>query len=210
MIKKIFAITIFSIVCVAIVSGKTSKNETKQYQKQKYVEKIENFFNNIKTFSADFIEINRTGKQSIGTFLLKRRPTKLKMDYKTPPTKAITVKDNKAVYYDKELKEKTKSSIYSSPLAFLLDTKVDLHKNIEVISYIEKKDTLIIVFRKKDDIDDEYGAVAMIFSLKPFMLVRWEIYRSSNQIDIEIPILVYLQNQKINQNISDKEFDEYE
>lgn len=206
MIKKAFMVAFFSIVCTALVCGKTSEKA----DQQRYIEKIENFFNRIKTFSADFIEISRIGKQSMGTFVLKRRPTKLKMDYKTPPEKIIIVKDNKALYYDKELKEKTKSSIYSSPLAFLLDPKVDLRKNVEVISCNEANDTLTIAFKKKGGAEDEHGAIVLTFSLNPFILVKWEIYRGSDRIGTEIPVQVYLQNQKIDQKVFDNSFDGYD
>ena len=174
---------------------------------QKYVKQIEQFFNNISSFQSDFVEINSRGWQSLGFFRLKRRPAMLKMDYTDPPTKTITVKNNKVIYYDKELKEKSVTSVYSSPLAFFLDPKINIRDNLEIISCLKTNNALMVAFRKKNDKDEENGVVVLAFSLNPFLLTGWEIYRRSDQMDIEIPIRIYLKNQRINQNISDSEFE---
>lgn len=207
MIRKVFII-FFVLLIIPFSSGK--REEIDDADIQKYLKQIEQFFNNISTFQSDFIEINSKGWQSSGSFVLKRRPAMLKMDYMSPPTKIIIVKNNKVIYYDKELKEKSVTSVYSSPLAFFLDFKVNFRDNLEVISHLKTNSTLVVVFRKKNDTDEENGVVALVFSLKPFYLIGWEIYKRSNQMDIEIPIRVYLKKQKIDQKISENEFREYD
>lgn len=202
--KKIFAIIIAIIFSPIIVCGAPkcpSKTEV-----QKYAKKINDFFNSINTFRADFIEISSRGQVSSGIFILKKRPAMLKMDYAMPSTKTITVKKNKVIYYDKELKEKSVTSVYSSPLAFFLDSKINILSNLETVFCMEKNGKLLIVFRKKDDPDEENGAVALSFDLKPFKLTGWEIYKKSSQINTEAPIEVILEKQKINQEIPDEEF----
>lgn len=203
-IKRIFII--LALFFVPYVSGVTKTQILNNTDIKKYVNQVEQFFNNITTFRSDFIEINSRGWQSSGLFMLKRRPAMLKMDYTAPPTKIIIVKNNKVIYYDKELKEKSITSVYSSPLAFFLDQKVNISDNLEVILCIKTNNALTIIFRKKNDKDEENGIVSLVFSLNPFQLIGWEIYRRSNQMDTEIPTRIYLKNQKINQNISDGEF----
>ena len=205
--KKIFIIC-FALFFIPFVSG--TEKEINGADVQKYLKQVEQFFNSISTFKSDFIEISSKGWQSSGSFCMKRQPAMLKMDYKIPPTKIIIVKNNKVIYYDKELKEKSVTSVYSSPLAFFLDSKVNICENLEVISCLKMDSMLVMVFRKKDDKDEENGVVALIFSLKPFQLTGWEIYRNSAQMDIEIPIRVYLKEPKINQKISDDEFNGYD
>lgn len=205
--RKLFII-FFALLSITFVSGK--QKEISDGDIQKDLKRIEQFFNSINTFKSDFIEINSKGMQNSGFFILKRRPAMLKMDYTIPPTKIIIVKNNKVNYYDKELKEKSITSVYSSPLAFFLDSKVNIRDNLETISHLKTNSTLVVVFRKKNDTDEENGVVALVFSLKPFQLAGWEIYRKSDQMDIETPICVYLKKQKINQKISDDEFKGYD
>lgn len=205
--RKLFIIFCI-LLSIPLVSGKQKEIKNKDIQKD--LKQIEQFFNSINTFKSDFIEINSKGMQNSGSFILKRQPAMLKMDYTIPPTKIIIVKNNKVIYYDKELKEKSITSIYSSPLAFFLDSKVTIQDNLETISHLKTSSMLVVVFRKKNDTDEENGVVALVFSLKPFQLAGWEIYRKSDQMDIEIPIRVYLKKQKINQKISDDEFKGYD
>ena len=207
MIKKIFIIC-FALLFIPFASG--TEKKISGMDVQKYLKQVEQFFNSISTFKSDFIEISSKGWQSCGSFAMKRHPAMLKMDYKIPPTKIIIVKNNKVIYYDKELKEKSVTSVYSSPLAFFLDPKINIRENLEVISCLKMNSMLVMVFRKKGDKDEENGVVALIFSLKPFQLTGWEIYRNSTQMDIEIPIRVYLKEPKINQKISDDEFKGYD
>ncbi|MBR1735013.1 MAG: outer membrane lipoprotein carrier protein LolA [Alphaproteobacteria bacterium] len=210
MIKKIAVIVILGIIGTPIhLFGKVQKQETTINYK-KYIDQIDKFFNSIKTLKADFIEINKYGKQSSGIFALKKHPAMLKMDYINPATKIVIVKNNKLIYYDKELKEKTKTSLYSSPLAFIADSEINLNKSLKVISCAEKDNNLVIAVRKKDDPEEEYGIVVLTFSQKPFSLIKWEIFPKSDLIDTTPLVQLYLQNQVINKNLSDKEFFGYD
>lgn len=189
-----------------------------------YVKVIEDFLNSIRTWRADFLEINSAGKEVKGLFLLKKSPAMLKMDYKDPPLRLIVVKNHKITYYDKELKEKSVTSTHSSPLSFFLDFKINLKDNVKVISCSKFEQKLIIIFRKKEDKDAENGVVRIVFNMKssnsrvnkgkikgnvveqPLQLECWEISKSMRALERGEFTRVCLKNQKINQFISDEEF----
>lgn len=191
----------------ALKNKNSSKTQQKSNRRKHFelLKKVENFFNSLKTIRADFIEENSSGNNKIrGKFLLKRRPAMLKMD---SPKRRIIVKDYKAEYYDKELKEKSVISVYSYPLSFLLDPIINLSENVKIVFHKENSREMRVAFRKKDDKKEEKGVVLLVFSIKPSMKLEcWEIYRNSKAIGRERPIRVRLVNQKMNDKMYNTEF----
>ncbi|MDR1334323.1 MAG: outer membrane lipoprotein carrier protein LolA [Holosporaceae bacterium] len=168
-----------------------------------YVVEIEKYLNNITTFESDFIQQGGKGHVSQGHLYIKR-PFSMKMSYKNPQTHVVIAKKNKIIYYDYELKEKTETSTYSSPLSFFLERKIDLQKNLKVLSVQDEDDMLAIRFCKKDD--DAEGAVILIFSKDPLVLRKWIILPDKNDESLSGATEVSLLNWKTKHNISDEEF----
>lgn len=169
------------------------------------VQKVEAYLNRIKTFRADFIQVGRSGDIVLGKLLLKR-PSKLKMDYTNPSRLVILVKGDRVISYDRELKEKTETSVYALPISFLVDKKINLHKNVRVMYAREEKQDILIKFCKNDD--DE-GAVLLRFSKEPFELCEWSVFASKEQEDYSKAITVRLSNIQNGAEISDGEFEKY-
>lgn len=195
--------------------GKTQpiKTETKQYvikdktADEEYITQIENYFNGIKTLKADFIQIDKNGIESSGIFLLKR-PFLMKMDYIKPATHVVIAKKNKAIHFDKELNEKTVTSMYSSPLAFFMESTIKLKETVKILSVVDEGRLFSIIFCKKDKNTD--GAIKMVFQKTPFMLLKWEIFNSKKDITMDNSIQIILLNQESGKTISDKEFTDFD
>jgi outer membrane lipoprotein-sorting protein len=163
----------------------------------------EKYLNAVTTFEADFVQTDRYGQKSSGHFFLKR-PFLMKMDYRNPPTRTIIAKNNKIIHYDRELKEKTETSMYSSPLSFLLEKKIDLRKNLKMLSVYEETDCLSIKFCKQDD--DAEGAVTLVFSKNPLTLRKWIISLDKNGESSAGSVEVVLSNTKSGHSVSAEEF----
>lgn len=174
--------------------------------KEYYIKKIEDFFNRTKLFTAEFLQIDRSGEQNFGYFFIKNR--KLKLEYISPPSKSLIIKEGKIILYDKILKEKTESSAYSSPLSFLLKPRIDLHNNLKVLDIKDSSDRISITFCKKDDEND--GAITISFSKNPFILVGWEMFISKRFINTYNSTKIILSHQNLRKKITDEEFDEYD
>lgn len=217
---------------VRVQSERHSKKESERTYLQ-HLQIIEDFLNHIRSWRADFIEIGRAGDVSRGVFILKKSPAMMKMDYINPPLRVVTVKKQKVTYYDKELKEKSVTSVYSSPLSFFLDFKIDLKENVSIIDCKESDGRIEATFKKKDDKDGEKGVVRIAFRIlsdeesgdrsngknkekaqqkrrskasPTLQMESWEIYRNVRALNLENPVRVFLKNQVINQYISDEEF----
>lgn len=212
--KTLYCIS-FLILLIWSLSAKTQETKTGIKQvaikekniDQNYIKQIEDYFNAIKTLKADFVQIDKKGRESFGVFLLKR-PYLMKMDYRKPATHVIITKNNKAIHFDKELNEKTVTSMYSSPLAFFMESTISLKDYVKVLSIIDEHGILSITFCKKDpDID---GAVTMVFQKNPIMLLKWEIFNTKEDINFGNSIQVILLNHEFGKKISDNEFSDFD
>ena len=167
---------------------------------------IENFLNSITTLEADFVQIDWNGTRSIGHFFLKR-PYHMKMDYCDPPVHLIVAhggKDNKLIHYDRELQEKDEFPLHSSPIAFFLEKKIDLRKelqkNLQLQNIQEGDDRISVKFSTKN----KEGAITLVFSKKPFVLRKWEIQENHTKCT---QILLF--NWKYGEPIDDAVFEKF-
>jgi outer membrane lipoprotein-sorting protein len=171
-----------------------------------YVAEVEKYLNDLKTFESDFIQMDRSGSRSPGHFFLKR-PFLMKMTRGNPPTFVIIAKRKKIIYYDRELKEKTETTIYSSPLSFFLEPKIDLRNNVKMLSIHDDGDAVSIKFCRKNGEDD--GIVTLLFSKNPLTLRQWTI---SSHDDDGLSISsteISLFNWKSGHSIPDDEFQKF-
>ncbi|MDR2781083.1 MAG: outer membrane lipoprotein carrier protein LolA [Holosporaceae bacterium] len=180
--------------------------DTQKSKVDAYIADVEKYLNDITTFESDFIQLDKNGRGSMGHFFLKR-PFLMKMDYKNPPTHVLIAKNNKIIHYDRELKEKTETSMYSSPLSFFLERKINLRENLKILSVQDVDDMLAIKFCKKDD--DEEGAVTLIFSKNPLMLRKWIVFPNKNDESLSETTEISLINWKFKHKISDDEFNKF-
>ncbi len=198
-ILNLLVFAFFSLTCCA-----------KNYQKPNepkidWILKIESYFNSeLDSVKSDFIQIGSRGSISTGKIFLKRKKGLMKLYYNDPNPNVAIVKDYKLTHFDRELKEKTIISVYSSPLAFFLEKKIDLKQNVKVISQDESKDYVQITLMKNEA--ENEGAVTLVFSKKPFQLKGWIILESDNY---GRQTKIVLKNAQFNIPFSDKEFDSF-
>ncbi len=174
-------------------------------QKINWIEKIEDYFNKeLDSVKSDFIQIGSRGSISTGKIFLKRKKRLMKLYYNDPNPNVAIIKDYKLTHFERELKEKTIISVYSSPLSFFLEKKIDLQENVKIISQDESPNFIAITFKKKGD--EDVGAITLVFSKKPFQLKGWTILENDNY---GRQTRIILKNTQFNARFSDKEFDSF-
>lgn len=198
-ILNLLILVFLNFVCCA--NNQQEPNE----QKVDWIGKIEDYFNNkLDSVKSDFKQFGDRSDVSTGKIFLKRKKGLVKLYYNDPNPNIVIIKDDKLTHFDRDLKEKTVMSVYSSPLAFFLEKKVDLKNNVEVTVLDESLNSVIINLKKKED--ESGGAIALIFEKNPFQLKSWIILEndSSNR-----QVQLVLENTKFNASFSDKEFDRF-
>jgi outer membrane lipoprotein-sorting protein len=197
--SRFFKIAVASLLLIFGASHADQKKSSSEY-----LAEIQKYLNDMTTFESDFIQIDKYGGGSFGHFLLKR-PFLMKMDYTDPATRAIIAKDDKILCYDKELKEKTITSMHSYPLSFLLERRINLLKNLEVLSIQSGDDFLSVKLARKSK--DAEGAITLIFSKNPLTLRKWIVFSDRNDESPSRSVEISLVNWKSRHPISDKEFE---
>ena len=195
---RIFNLLVFAVLnFVCFAENYQKPNEPKI----DWIAKIEDYFNNeFDAVKSDFTQVSSRGSISTGKIFLKRRKGLMKLYYNDPNPNVVTIKDYKLTHFDRDLKEKTVVSMYSSPLAFFLEKKVNLKKNAKVISQNESPSSVTVTLKRHGDGDE--GAIALVFSKSPFQLKSWIILESAGR-----QVQLILENTKFNASFSDKEFD---
>lgn len=137
------------------------------------VAKAEDFLNNTRFMSADFVQIGPDGRRSEG-LLVVQRPGHMLFRYK-PPQKMEIVADGRSVAVrDQKLGTQDLYFIGQTPLKFLLSDHIDLAKDttIKRVEMDDRAATIEIVdsatFGGKSDI-------TLVFDPETFELKQWTV-----------------------------------
>jgi len=140
------------------------------------ITEAENWFNQITTMKARFIQVSDDGTYAEGDFLL-RRPFRSRFDYDEPiKTVLITTKIWLHVD-DPERQTVTSYPISETPFKILFDEKIRLSYD-GIITTAASQDGIVVVRMEKRTGSDA-GILELEFTEKPFVLRRWTITDSS-------------------------------
>ena len=180
-----FLLTIF--LCFFGVSTTNAAEKTNS------ILKVENFFKNLKTLEADFIQVSPSGKTSEGKIFLDL-PGKLRIDYNQPNNILITSKGFWIVIQNRKLKSTNNIPLSQTPFSILLENKINFN-NKNLIVELEKI-LGIIVLKIKLAENKQAGELILEFSEKPFLLKKWII---RDLVGDKTTVLI--QNAKYNQKL---------
>ena len=133
---------------------------------------IENFFKDLKTLEANFIQVSPSGSISNGKIYLDL-PGKLRIDYENPNNLLITCQGFWIVIQDKVSKTTNNVPLKSSPFSILIQNKSILNSESFKTEY-SISSGIISLKIKSQDINKKEGLV-LEFSEEPFNLKKWII-----------------------------------
>lgn len=157
------------ITLIIIISHTQAKSSNQQ---DLIKSKIENFFINLHTLEADFIQVSPSGVVSNGKLFLDL-PGKLRLDYIKPNNLLITCKGFWIVVQDRNLKSTNNIPLSQTPFSILLDKKIDFDNEKFIFNFKQKLG--IISVKIKIAKNDQIGELVMEFSDQPFILKKWTI-----------------------------------
>ena len=182
-----FFIYVFLIILSCHASYAVEKNKSVKIQ-------IKNFFENLITLEANFIQVSPSGNVSNGKVYLDL-PGKLRIDYEKPKNLLITCKGFWIVIQDRESKTTNNIPVKNSPFALLLENTSFLNnQNIKTEYNIEAG---IISLKLKSQNKDNQESLVLEFSENPFSLKKWVIRDSLGE-----NTTVLIQNAKYNNKLS--------
>ena len=182
-----FCLYVFLIILSCHASYAVEKNKSAKIQ-------IKNFFENLNTLEANFIQVSPSGNVSNGKIYLNL-PGKLRIDYENPNNLLITCKGFWIVIQDREAKTTNNIPLKNSPFAILLENRSFLNNQNIKADYSIKAG--IISLKLKSQNNDNQESLVLEFSKNPFSLKKWVIRDSLGE-----NTTVLIQNAKYNNKLS--------
>ena len=175
------------IIIISCTQGKASN------QQDLIKSKIEDFFVNLHTLDADFIQVSPSGEVSNGKLLLDL-PGKLRLDYINPNNILITCKGFWIVVQDRNSKSTNNIPLQQTPFSILLDKKINFNNKKIILNF--KQELGIVTLKVQIAENEEIGELIMEFSEEPLMLKKWII---KDIVGDETTVLI--QNAKFNRDL---------
>jgi len=155
---------------------------------------INNFFKNLNSLEADFIQVTSSGDVSNGKIYFDL-PGKFRIDYIKPNNLLITCKGFWIVVQDRNLKTTNNIPLKQSPFSILIEKQISL-SNKTIKTDFENKSGIISLTIKSSN-KEQSGQLILEFSEKPFNLKKWIVKDSFGD---ETTVLI--QNAKYNKKLS--------
>jgi len=170
---------------------------------------IENYLNNIKTMTADFVQIS-SGSLIEGKFSMSR-PGRIRFEYSDDIPFLVVSDGNNVSFIDYELGQVTRWPVNDTPLAFLLRDQVSLEKDVIISGGAPDLFAGSTYLTARDPKKPEQGELTLIFTGHPggegnqaFALLGWEVIDAQGKITN-----IRLSNSKFNM-VLDKELWEFD
>jgi outer membrane lipoprotein-sorting protein len=128
-------------------------------QQQSTVERVEAYFDDIRTLAATFRQHAPDGSVSTGKLFIDRNRSGMRFDY-DPPSKVLLVApgDWRLIFYDGSIRQVNVIPIGETPLGFLLSQEVKLTGDVTVDA-VEETDAAILLTLVRTEAPDQ-GKVA--------------------------------------------------
>ncbi|MFY9287096.1 MAG: outer-membrane lipoprotein carrier protein LolA [Alphaproteobacteria bacterium] len=141
-------------------------------QEEADLERIESYLNNLKSISADFLQVDDYGGMLRGTIAMQR-PGKMRVNY-APPSKDFIIADGDFVHiWNDELKEQTNVPQGSSLAEFILRDPVKLSGDVVITKF--KRFPAKLEVSLKETEDPAAGELTLVFEDQPLKLRQWKV-----------------------------------
>ena len=136
------------------------------------IARIEVYLNDLKSISADFLQVGDQGDMMRGEIAIER-PGKMRVTY-APPSKDFIVADGDFVHiWDASLKSQTNVPDDSSLANFILRKNISLSGGVTVTKFQRFPSKLELTLVQTND--PGLGQLTLIFEDKPLLLRQWKV-----------------------------------
>ncbi len=151
----------------------TTKPATLGAEDQNDINRLESYLNELKSISANFMQIDDQGGVMHGTIAIKR-PGKMRVTY-DPPSKDFIVADGETVHiWNDDLKSQTNVDEASSLAEFILRDPIKLTGKDVIITSLKHYPAKIEITLLQAN-DPGSGQLTLIFEDNPLLLRQWRV-----------------------------------
>jgi outer membrane lipoprotein-sorting protein len=140
---------------------------------------ISDYFNNMSTAQATFVQHNDDGSQTTGQMFI-RRPGRIRFEYAAPNDSLVLASGGQVAIFDpKSNQPPERFPLNKTPLKLILAQKVDLTTANMVVGHTEDAQ-FTSVFAQDPNLP-ELGTLQLVFSDNPVVLRHWIVTDGSGQ-----------------------------
>lgn len=138
------------------------------------IKRADEFLSSAQTMVGDFVQTNSTdGRQSEGRIYIQK-PGKLRFEYANPATLEVIADGSKVAVNDRKMKTQETYSIGNTPLKFLLEDKIDLKADTQILNVLQTPEEVMILLDDRTTFGGT-SRIRLIFDAQTFQLNRWQV-----------------------------------
>ncbi len=137
------------------------------------IRKADAFLSSAQTMVGDFVQNNADGRQSEGRIYIQK-PGRLRFEYASPATLDVIADGNEVAVNDRRLKTQDKYRLSQTPLKFLLQDKIDLKADTQILNVLKTPDEVMILLDDRTTFGGT-SRIRLIFDAQTFHLNRWQV-----------------------------------
>ncbi|MBR1945137.1 MAG: outer membrane lipoprotein carrier protein LolA [Alphaproteobacteria bacterium] len=158
---------------------------------QKIIEKIETYFNSIRTIKSKFYQISDNGGTAQGDFYVMK-PNKMRLEYQPPHPIEVIADGYYLIFHDKKLEQVTYLDLDENPASMILKENFSFKTEDVTITDMTTEPGIITVSVIKKSLPSA-GKITLIFKDNPLSLRQWRVTDAQ-----QISTLVTLDNMETN------------
>lgn len=136
------------------------------------VNRIQDFLNDIKSFTSRFVQVNPDGSVWQGTAYVQR-PGRFRFQYDAPVPHLLIANRNWFVHIDRELDTANMLPLSQTPAQFLVRRDVSFRNGLVVTGF--ERGAGLMAVRLVDGGNPDIGELTLVFSDRPLALRKWAI-----------------------------------
>ena len=141
--------------------------------------RVEAYLNGLTTLRARFLQISQNGGSAEGTAMIWR-PGRMRFEYDPPEPLLLVASNGQFLHYDKELHQPSIVPVSSTPLGFLLRSRISLTSGDLEIMGLERVGGLLRVGMRRREAPSE-GNLVLVFAEEPMELRQWVVTDAQGQ-----------------------------
>lgn len=137
------------------------------------IAKADEFLSTAQTMVGDFVQNGQDGRQSEGKIYIQK-PGKLRFEYAAPAALEVIADGSNVDVHDRKLNTHNTYSIGNTPLKFLLQDKIDLKSDVQILNVLKTPDAVMILLDDRTTFGGT-SRIRLIFDAKTYELRQWQV-----------------------------------
>ena len=139
----------------------------------KAIQRADTFLSSAPTMVGDFVQTGADGRRAEGKIFVQK-PGKLRFEYAAPAALEVISDGTSVAVNDRKLKTQQTYAIGQTPLKFLLQDKIDLKSDTQILNVLNSPEATMILLDDRTTFGGT-SRIRLIFDPVTFELRQWQV-----------------------------------